>query len=1079
MPCTVPAVRAILVLALLSALPAGATPTHHTFRIEAEAAGAEGAWSVRDLDGASGGKVLAGTNMDHLGESRGISLAIPRAGRYVAWVRYHKQDRNCCAFYALFRDESREDAAFHKCDFVPVLPTSKPYAPKPEARPAGFQWEQFSATFERPLLASVSFGGYLHRGGYGHRLVDCVLLTDDSAFDPRALDAAGLQALPPAPTTAPKPTAPAGWTPAGGFPTDPAFFAGVPARDGQFRLGLIHNASLFANHAQALHLGFNRDHGARGKASGVLTIHPAEKYGEASTEFARRHPAPEGRFVNAAGQVGSLWSLPFPPLRDELPALLEKAVVPNAARDDIEFWRISGEAGGYLDYSPASQTAFREWLAAKHGTVARLNERWGSAYNSFEEIVPPKAPAEGMACWLEFRDFCGTVFAEVVGRQLPLIRRLDLKRRPCIGQNSNLDMLAPYFTAMRPMDWEQYIQVALAGEPFVGWDTYCADDYLGCEIDLLRSISAGRHLLNQEWNIHAVDPRIAARTFWTQVGKGVRGIYCFMFQEGTYHDSYPKWALLRNDLSPKGKLAAFADCAHEVHRLEPLLTRAEATYAVKPVALYYSRLDLSLAQPHLSLWANGADSPFHVYETLRGLGYAVRWITPRQILAGELEKVGAVVMVDCQYVPAEAAARLKAWVEAGGVVVGDRWPGAWNEYGRPQETLAPIFGVSADTPKKASAGALAVQESSQGYGEVTIAAVDPKSLAESVGEIWQQWDSRHPVARAVGDFMLSGFGLQRARCTAGEVIGMTFDGRPGVVLNEFGRGKCLHFAMMMGSVFESGAAGYEWDSTHSGRAFARILDEFLRYSGVAHSSQARGNPRILSKLRVEAPLVTPDGNVLIGVASMNDAAVAPFPLEVALPANARRFGMVLVARGGGRQLERVMAQVKGGRLCLQMPGFDTHATILALRHADPLVGIAFGGAGRGPAGLIRPRAGCELLAKATVYNPSPAALPAGTLRVAAPRGWFLKVSSVSVPAIPAWGEQKVAFRVRAPEIAAASRLRPLVTRYQAGAVRSTPTTELMWWGGGQALTPGPSPATGEGRSAAVNSPLPLRERGRG
>lgn len=1018
-------------------------------KVEAEAVPADAVWKVEENPGASGGRLLAAGPYDGVGESAGADIQIPRAGRYTVWVRYHKPDANCSGFFVLFRDEGDEDVAFHKCDWVPVLPTARPYESTDPRSPrgAGFHWERFAATFERPLAARLSFGGYIHRGGHGARQVDCVLVTDDPRFDPRALTAAALTALPRAARVAAPPVAPSGFTPARGFELSPAAFAGVEAPDRQFRLGLIHNAALFANHAQVLQFGFNRDHGGGSKRHGILTMWPAESFGEASEELAQRHPAPEGRFVNSTGQVGSLWSLSYPPLQEELPKLLAERVGAAVDRDDVEFWRISGEVGGYLDYSPSSQAAFRQWLARKHGDVATLNQRWGSAYASFDEIVPPATFAENRACWLEFRDFCGTVFAEAVGRQLPLIRQLDPKKRPCIGQNSNLDLLAPYFTSMRPMDWEQFIEVALAGERYVGWDTYCVDDYLGCEIDLLRSLSGGRHLLNQEWNIHGVDPRLAARTFWTQVSKGIRGIYCFMYQEGTHHDSYPKWALLRGDLSPKEKMGAFADAAHEVHRLEPLLTSAEVVHPVNPVALYYSRLDLSVAQPHLSLWAEGADSPFRVYEALRGLGYAVRWITPRQIVAGELAQVGAVVMVDCQYVPAEAAARLEAWVRDGGVVIGDRWPGAWNEYGQPQETLARVFGVAAAEQPKPEGGALAVQQSSQGYGEVTIAALDPKSLAESVGEIWQQWDCKHPVAREVGEFMLSGYGLQAIRCTAGEVLGMTFDGRPGVVLNEYGQGKALYFAMMMGSLRESSASSFEWDSTHSGLSFERILGAFLRYSGVRPVANAHvGNPRVRAKLRVEAPLVTPEGNVLVGLTSLNDAALPPFALEVALPAQARRFGRVFFAPGGGRQLIPLRAQVSGGHLRVTVPAFDTHATLLALRDSAPLVGLTLTGASRGPAGLLQAKPARTLTVRAVIHNPSATALPAGVLRVAAPRGWFLSAHTVKVPAIPAWGSQAVSFAVRTPALAGPRRLRPIVTRYQAGRARSTPATEIVWWG---------------------------------
>ncbi|MFD0715875.1 discoidin domain-containing protein [Paenibacillus sp. GCM10027626] len=40
-------------------------------------------------------------------------------------------------------------------------------------------------------------------------------------------------------------------------------------------------------------------------------------------------------------------------------------------------------------YSDSAQRNFRQWLARKYGTVAKLNEAWGKQYGSFDEILSP------------------------------------------------------------------------------------------------------------------------------------------------------------------------------------------------------------------------------------------------------------------------------------------------------------------------------------------------------------------------------------------------------------------------------------------------------------------------------------------------------------------------------------------------------------------------------------------------------------------------------------------------------------------------------------------------------------------
>jgi hypothetical protein len=553
----------------------------------------------------------------------------------------------------------------------------------------------------------------------------------------------------------------------------------------------------------------------------------------------------------------------------------------------------------------------------------------------------------------------------------------------------------------------------------------------------------------QEWSNHVNEPRIAARSYWTAVSKGVAGIFLFMLQDGGGHASYPKWALLSQDRSPKAKLAAYSDAVQEVHRLEPLLMAARPVHAVKPIALYWSRIDLSLAQPDGSLYGTAVNSPIHVYRTLRGLGYPVRWITPRQIEAGALDQVAALVLAGCDHIPRNTARRIEGWVKSGGVVIGDQWPGAWDEYARPQSILAPVFGVAQADPKPrdAKAGMLAVEESTQGYGEVTDAAVVRKEYFTMIEEVAQQPSATHPVSRALGDYMVSGIGPAKIQCVAGHVVGMTHRGTVGFVVNTFGTGHALYSALMLGTIYESGGTRFEWDTTHAGLGYGRILDAFLKFAGVKPGAVTSGlAPRVAAKLRVESPLVTPEGNVLVGLTSLNDDAVGPFDLAIELPAAAGGpFARVFVATEGSRRLQPVEGVRKGTQMLVRMPRFDTHATIVAVRNAGPLVSLDLKGVTRGEAGLALIGTNQSFEIEAVVYNLSPRTLPAGELALSVPAGWLQSAESRPVGAIAAGAEARVVFTVRAPALAAARRIYPILARYASGDLRSTPATEMVWW----------------------------------
>ncbi len=45
--------------------------------------------------------------------------------------------------------------------------------------------------------------------------------------------------------------------------------------------------------------------------------------------------------------------------------------------------------GQYCDYSPAAMTRFSEWLQAKYGSIAELNQAWGSKHDSFLAVRAP------------------------------------------------------------------------------------------------------------------------------------------------------------------------------------------------------------------------------------------------------------------------------------------------------------------------------------------------------------------------------------------------------------------------------------------------------------------------------------------------------------------------------------------------------------------------------------------------------------------------------------------------------------------------------------------------------------------
>ncbi|MDP6503612.1 MAG: beta-galactosidase, partial [Planctomycetota bacterium] len=845
-----------------------------TWRIEAELAGDGNVqkvvprikklvirWKFVQAEDASHGAFMGGMLTN---ETHPIACRIPHAGTYRVWVRHYKTIGKPTSFFILFRDDIKSSAGLRNIDFfvrsrnVTALPQNIPEAPE-DAKPE-WAWTSCEYVFERPMEATVSFG---RAGGIttGKQGIDCVIVSDDLTFDPKKVDWKQLP-IKPGPMQTLK--SPRGMSPAPPLKMRSSFFAGAQHRDDQIKLCIVHAYNLYRDYPFTLQLGFNRDRGwhAGSVEYGVQT-QTRPSLGYTALDLMRSIPSPEGRRVNAAGKVSKKFSNSYEPFRKAVIEEHKEEMTAYFDMEEMERWVAIGESGGMFDYSDPSRDRFHKYLKKRFGTIEKLNELWRTKHESFARIPLPKTPKpeDNKAPWFAFREFRSLEEATLVGEKVRLLRELDPKKRPVTSQASCLHINSPWFTSTGPFDFEEMINVGFADSPMFGWDAYSTEDYfIGADAEFLLSLVGDRELLNGEGNTHGQDPRIAVRSNWCMLGKGIKGIDTWQLQDNPVNWVYSMWGMLKEDLSPRDKLASISDANHEVHRIERLLRHARRSQVVKPVALYYSRMDLLIPQPLFDIYGASIDSPYRIYEVLRGLGYPVGWITPKQIEAGGLKDVGAVALVGVKYIPGEACRKLAKWVEEGGCIIGDSWPGAFDEYDRQQGTLLKVFGIRADEPGKKMSpeeARLALEEAA-----TPVYAIDPivlKSLGadefyKSVDEMFDQRDSKHPVAKAVSNWHLSGYDGKNIQVLSGEIIGQMM-GKPGLVINDYGKGHALYSAIMLGTLYEAGPIRFEWDSSREGPGLGNILDAFLRYCGLEPSAQAKLPWRMARKMRIELPLV--------------------------------------------------------------------------------------------------------------------------------------------------------------------------------------------------------------------------------
>lgn len=99
----------------------------------------------------------------------------------------------------------------------------------------------------------------------------------------------------------------------------------------------------------------------------------------------------------------------------------------------ISAWQTDNEFGCHdtvLSFSAAAAAGFRQWCAARYGSVDALNAAWGNVfwsmeYRAFEEIDPPHLTVTeaNPAHWLDYRRFASSEVAAFNREQVDILRK--------------------------------------------------------------------------------------------------------------------------------------------------------------------------------------------------------------------------------------------------------------------------------------------------------------------------------------------------------------------------------------------------------------------------------------------------------------------------------------------------------------------------------------------------------------------------------------------------------------------------------------------------------------------------------
>ncbi len=482
--------------------------------------------------------------------------------------------------------------------------------------------------------------------------------------------------------------------------------------------------------------------------------------------------------------------------------------------------------GDMLCFCENCRRGFVGWLTNKYGTVDRLNVSWNRNYRSFEEAELPRT-RNSFNDVIDWRMF----FVDTLGRNVK--RRFDVAKEEDGGKHAL--MCHHVFIQGFPV-------TSTASDPWnVGrfGDLHGItqmDDPMMC--DVLRSCARGKPVISAEMLMlfgYTLDlPKLVTkndvkRNVFTGIAANLKGFVFWQYRPETLAREAPAWGLTHLDGSSTPWLEAFAEINGVLQKNTDFILDAQPRKA--DVALLYNPENQIFGWAATGNEKDVTESLLGVHGALYERNFVIDLIHPRE-LPGVLDSY-RVIFAPFPYCLSEAmCAALKAWVNAGGLLIGESYFGGWNaELGRHQTTV-PGYGMD------------------EVFGASQQTATDGGSAVEiTVNQNLQYIKAGQKVQGVIVREVL--------RPSRAEVWGTFADGEPAITSASYGKGRAVLIGSYVGMPYYRGA------SAHNGDLIASL------------AGLADGSPRPAAsngKVRVDL-LTSPSGSAMIILRNLQSAPV--------------------------------------------------------------------------------------------------------------------------------------------------------------------------------------------------------------
>ena len=233
------------------------------------------------------------------------------------------------------------------------------------------------------------------------------------------------------------------------------------------------------------------------------------------------------------------------------------------------------------DYNSAAIEAFREWTSQQHTSVAELNSRWATGYQSFSDVLPPalssrggRADAAAARQWRDWREFSYQTVSSFVDDLSAAVRRADG------GQHAVfVSEMSWWWWGEQPLTGVSPAHVYRSSD-VVGFDAYPESgahaDYYGLNVDLLQHLWQ-RPVWAMEINRKDGNPTTAEVHAFvaSAVERGANGIFYFQWRD-SWSDG-GAYGLLDAKGNPKQQFSAFVETVSWLRRNADTFLSARVT----------------------------------------------------------------------------------------------------------------------------------------------------------------------------------------------------------------------------------------------------------------------------------------------------------------------------------------------------------------------------------------------------------------------------------------------------------------------------------------------------------------------